>query len=63
LMEGNVLAHLEADQIEPLIHTGVIRGGMVPKVRSALAALAGGVPTVRITNLQGLRSGGGTVIS
>lgn len=63
LVEGNVLAHLKADQIELFIHTGVIQGGMVPKVRSALAALAGGVPTVRITNLQGLRSGGGTVIS
>jgi len=63
LVEGSTLAHLDADQIEPLIHAEVIRGGMVPKVRSALAALAGGVPTVRITNLDGLRSGGGTVIT
>lgn len=62
LMEGSPLAHLDADQIEPLIHAGVIRGGMVPKVRSASAALAGGVPTVCITNLEGLRSGRGTVI-
>jgi len=63
LVEGSALDHLEADQIEPLIQAEVIRGGMVPKVRSALAALAEGVPTVRITNLEGLRSGGGTVIT
>jgi acetylglutamate kinase len=33
---------------------------MVPKVRSALSALERGVPRVRITNLEGLTSGGGT---
>jgi acetylglutamate kinase len=63
LVEGSPLPHLGTDQVEPLIRDGVIGGGMVPKVRSALAALAGGVLTVRITNLEGLRSGGGTVIN
>jgi acetylglutamate kinase len=37
-----------------------INGGMVPKVRSALSALDRGVPTVRITDLTGLASEGGT---
>jgi len=63
LVEGRPLTRLGADEIEPLICDGVIGGGMVPKVRSALAALAGGVPTVRITDLEGLRGGGGTVIT
>ena len=63
LMEGCLLANLTADQIESLIRAQAIRGGMVPKVRSALAALSGGVPRVRITDLEGLQSGGGTVIT
>jgi acetylglutamate kinase len=63
LVEGVSQQHLSTEQIEPLIRDEVIRGGMVPKVRSALEALAGGVPTVCITNLEGLRDGGGTVIT
>ena len=63
LVGGSTLTHLTADQIEPLIHAEAIRGGMVPKVRSALAALTGGVSAVRITNLEGLQSGAGTVIT
>jgi len=63
LVEGVPLQHLCTDDIESLIRYGVISGGMVPKVRSAVEALAGGVPTVCITNLEGLRDGGGTVIT
>ncbi|MEA3346267.1 MAG: acetylglutamate kinase [Chloroflexota bacterium] len=63
LVEGRTLAHLDADQIEPLIQAEVIRGGMVPKVRSAQEALNEGIPTVRITDLEGLRSGKGTAIT
>jgi len=35
---------------------------MIPKVRSALDAVAGGVAAVRITNLDGLAQGTGTVV-
>jgi len=63
LVEDSLQLHLKADQIEPLIHAGVIQGGMVPKVQSALAALSEGVSSVRITNLEGLRSGEGTTIA
>jgi acetylglutamate kinase len=63
LAHGSILSHLDADRIEPLIRDGVIHGGMVPKVRSALEALADGVSAVRITNLDGLRTGEGTVIT
>ena len=40
----------------------VIIDGMVPKTRSALAAVDGGVQAVRITNLDGLKAGTGTTI-
>jgi len=62
-VEGRALAHLAVHQIEPLIQAGTIRGGMVPKVRSAEAALTEGVPSVHITDLEGLQRGAGTVIT
>jgi len=58
LDEGALLPHLSADEVEPLIASGVISGGMIPKVRSAVAAIAGGVGAVRITDLAGLTDGG-----
>jgi acetylglutamate kinase len=63
LYRGACLQHLSSERAETLIEEGIIQGGMVPKVRSALEALAGGVSTVRITDLEGLRSDGGTAIS
>jgi len=51
---------LTPTRIESLIGNNEINGGMIPKVRSALEALAGGVSEVRITNLRGLLNGGGT---
>lgn len=56
--KGKLLEHLPAHEIEPLIQAGDIREGMIPKVRSAYAARAAGVATARITNLEGLASGG-----
>ena len=38
--EGRKLDSLTVEQAEGLIESGVIRGGMVPKIRAALAALA-----------------------
>jgi len=58
LRDGKLLTHLSAEEIEPLIRLGVITGGMIPKVRSAMAAIAGGVGAVRITHLAGLADGG-----
>jgi acetylglutamate kinase len=51
---------LSPAEVESLIDGGQIHGGMVPKVRSALKALDAGVPRVRITNLDGLCTDGGT---
>ncbi len=64
LVDGAVVPHLSASQVQELIAIGTISGGMIPKVRSALAALDAGVHTARITNLAGLGVlAAGTVIS
>ena len=41
--EGDVLTELTASQIDAMIADGTIAGGMIPKVQTALDALAGGV--------------------
>lgn len=51
---------LDVAEAEALIQKGVITGGMLPKVRAALAAVGRGVPVARIVDLAGLASGGGT---
>lgn len=53
-----LLPRLTPAAVEDLIAAGVIAGGMVPKVRAALAMVAEGVARTRITNLAGLRDGG-----
>jgi len=46
--EGEVVTALTADQVERMTAEGVIAGGMIPKTRTALAALRGGVRAVVI---------------
>jgi acetylglutamate kinase len=62
LIDGQTVATLGRDEVEQLIAKGVISGGMIPKVRSALEAIAQGVASVTITDLHGLATGGGTRI-
>lgn len=57
---GECLPALTLDQVNTLIAENTITGGMVPKVRSALTALEQGVASVRITDLAGLTTDGGT---
>jgi acetylglutamate kinase len=61
LRDGKVIPTLTAHEAEALIKSQVIKGGMIPKVRAALDAIANGAHAARITNLDGLQSGGGTV--
>lgn len=63
LQDGQVIPRLTPAQVEALIADGTIFGGMIPKVKTALEALTGGVAHAVITNLQGLSSGGGTVFT
>jgi acetylglutamate kinase len=46
--DGNLLTGLGAAETERLIESGVIHGGMLPKVRCALDAVKGGVATSQI---------------
>lgn len=56
-----LLPRLTAAQASDLMADGVISGGMIPKVRTALEALDAGVSRVRITNLDGVADNAGTV--
>lgn len=47
-LQGNLLTGLSAADTERLIASGVIHGGMLPKVRCALNAVKGGVATSQI---------------
>jgi acetylglutamate kinase len=61
LVNDQVVDVLTPKRAEALIADGTIFGGMIPKVRAALHALDDGVMQAVITNLEGLRTGGGTV--
>lgn len=52
-LRGQPVATLSAAQVEAEIAAGEIVGGMIPKVRGALDALAAGVRRVLITDLDG----------
>jgi acetylglutamate kinase len=46
--EGRVLTGLDSAAVDRLIDAGVVRGGMLPKIRCALEAVAGGVTSAHI---------------
>jgi acetylglutamate kinase len=64
--DGTVLSCLDQQHSQKLIEDGIIDGGMIPKVRAALAALESGVPSVRIASglvddpVSQVLNGGGT---
>lgn len=60
LVVGRVARAITARQAEAWIEEGIIHGGMIPKVRSAIDAVRGGVAQAVITNLAGVQEGGGT---
>lgn len=63
LAGDELIQRISTGQAEALIAEGVIAGGMLPKIRSALEAVSGGVAEVRITNLQGLAQDLGTIVA
>lgn len=63
LKDDTVISTLTPEATAALIADGTIFGGMIPKVQTALHALDDGVEQSVITNLNGLRSGGGTVFT
>lgn len=46
--DGQVLTGLDTDQVDALIADGTIHGGMLPKIRCALDAIAAGVTSAHI---------------
>jgi len=54
--QGQLLSSLHAAQAKGLIQSGVIAGGMIPKVECALDAVAGGVEKVHIVDGRVLHS-------
>ncbi len=58
ILGGQVAPQLDRAAVEAAIADGSISGGMIPKVRAALAALAAGAASARITNLEGFAAGG-----
>jgi len=62
LSDGQALERLSEADAHELIRRGVAAGGMAVKLEAAFAALAAGVPGARITDLDGLSDGGGTLI-
>ncbi len=62
LVAGRVARAVTAGQAESWIRDGIIFGGMIPKVRSAIDALNAGVAQAVITNLAGVQDGSGTGI-
>lgn len=63
MQNDQVIPKLTPGAAEKLIKSQVIRGGMIPKVRAALDAVAAGARAARITNLDGLSDGSGTIFS
>lgn len=60
LVDDKPVELLTALDARNLIASGVIHGGMIPKVESALDVLLAGAPRVTITDLEGWASDGGT---
>lgn len=61
-LADGLATRLDAAAIEEAVAGGAIAGGMVPKVRAALATVAAGVREARIVDLTGLAADGGTAI-
>lgn len=62
LVAGRVVRAVTASQAESWIDEGIITGGMIPKVRSAIHAAQNGVAQAVITNLAGAQEGSGTAV-
>jgi acetylglutamate kinase len=62
MVASRVVRAVTVGQAEAWIEEGVIFGGMIPKVRSAIGAVHRGVVQCVITNLAGVQEGSGTGI-
>lgn len=63
LRDGAIIPSLTPAETEQLIREGIVRDGMVPKVRAAVTAVNGGIPQARIVDLAGMPGGGTRFVS
>jgi len=54
MKDGEVICSLTSDEARTLIANETVMGGMRAKLEAALAAIAGGVAAVRITDISGI---------
>jgi acetylglutamate kinase len=54
MRDGVVITHLTVADAQQLIADGIAVGGMQAKLQAGLAALAGGVPSVRISDIAAI---------
>ncbi len=60
--ENSVIHKVDSQSYEEMKASGVVAGGMIPKLDNALAAISAGVVNVAITKETDLRAENGTVI-
>ena len=60
--EGSVIESINRDDFERYVATGVISGGMIPKIENALTAVDAGVSRVIITLATAIDGSSGTTI-
>lgn len=61
--ENSVIGTIDHDVFVRLVANGTIRGGMIPKITNALAAVDAGVDRVIITKAENIGTATGTVIT
>ena len=61
--KGSVIPHITPSIFESFKAEGIISGGMIPKLDNAFDALRAGVKQVRITDIAGIGSDGGTLVT
>ena len=59
---GSVIPRITRTSFEDLVHTGVVAGGMIPKLENAFGALSAGVTNVLITSADALGTDAGTIV-
>ncbi len=60
--EESVIRHINESEFRELLKSGVINGGMIPKIENSLSACRNGVKRVIITRADSICNGSGTVI-
>lgn len=61
--DDSIIPHINNAEFKDLVASGVIQGGMIPKLENAFDAIEAGVRSVVITKADALEAGKGTAIT